>query len=122
MPLPMSVPGSIAATPVWFACGPFGDVSRFKPEHGVVQAANVRSCVVSHPGSSGGSGCLERLEQCQDMGESPPSCESSEDTAPQNDWLSSSCVSGCPHVRVSKQVVAVGSELGAADDHDRVTD
>ncbi len=39
-----------------------------------------------------------------------------------NDWLSSSCVSGCPHARVSKQGVAAGSEFGAADDHDRVTD
>ena len=48
--------------------------------------------------------------------------ERGEDTAGQNDRLSSSCASGCPHVRISKQGAGVGSELGAADDHDRVTD
>ena len=35
--------------------------------------------------------------------------------------LSSSRASRCPHIRVSKQGAAVGSEPGAADDHDRVT-
>ena len=34
----MFIPGSIEAIPAWFAYGPLGDVSRFKPEHGVVQA------------------------------------------------------------------------------------
>ena len=39
----MFIPGSIEAIPAWFAYGPLGDASRFKPEHGVVQARKVRS-------------------------------------------------------------------------------